>query len=135
MRINKKLMTLYPTKEVMANQREKYRDLNDMARKVGVSPYSLNEHRKFLKLGNEPNKKQVNILNIPESEIYNNIKELVGSQGKNVVNKYKIVDAELFWQNQRGYAGLEFIGTFNGSTWKEASNLMPNCIGGRGQHE
>lgn len=136
MKINKKLMTLYPTKEVMTKQREKYSSLKEMAKCVGVLPSALLAHRKVLKMGkDEPDKRKVNILDIPESVIYNNIKEFVGNQSKNVVAKYQIIDKDLFWQDPSGYAGLEFIGTSNGATWHKISDLMPHAIGGRGQHE
>ena len=127
MRINKKLMTLYPTAEVMLRQREKYSTLKLMAQNIGVSHYALQQHYKKLRLEKEDCKlKRNQHSSLTDDEIMENIRIIIDGQSKNVYTKYMIKNAEIFYKDQRGYEGLSFVGTFQGAKWK--SHHMPSAI-------
>jgi hypothetical protein len=126
MRINKKLMTLYPTAEIILKQKEKYSTWTEMARNIGVSQYSLEEHRRKLRMKKEGNCPKNNTSLLTDDEIMENIRIMIGGESKNIYNKYKIVDEELFYKDQTSYDGLRFVGTFQGANWK--SHHMPSAI-------
>jgi hypothetical protein len=119
-------MTLYPTAEVMLKQKEKYSTWKEMARNIGVSQYSLEEHRRKLRMEKEGHSPKNNTSLLTDDEIMENIRIMIGGSSKNVYTKYMIEDAELFYNDQRGYAGLLYVGTFQGEKWK--CHHMPSAI-------
>ncbi len=127
MKINKKMVMLYPTQEVMQKHRDKYRSWKCMATGTGVSIDTLNAHRKFLGMKVEQRGGWAEKYNdLSFDEILVNIKDMLKGTSKNVYDKYLIVDEGLFYKNQIGYDGLNFLGTFEGTTWKNKN--MPSAI-------
>lgn len=131
MKINKKLLTLYPTKEVLQKHRDKYKSWKNMSEGTGIPIDALKEHRKVLgmDIGREGGwGEKYNDLSF--DEIVKNIGEMIGDNSKNVYDKYMIVD-DKFYENPTGYDHLKFIGVFAGTSF--TSRNLPSAImrGGR----
>jgi hypothetical protein len=124
-----KLEELFPTAESLTTARLKHSSWAEMSRAIGISNQSLYDYRECLDMTGINNGIK------PKSYCFDTVKttnelirELIKGESKNVVTKYKIVDLELFRQNQRGYEGLELIGTEQGTTWSQVSSQMPHAV-------
>jgi hypothetical protein len=123
MKIKDMLMKLYPTPESMLKDREKCNSWKQMGEMIGVTVYSLATHRRVLGIEKEiAGKKGKNFCDATCTQVEANIKELLQGESKNIVKRYKIAEPDLFYRDQRGYRGLEYIGTEEGSVWRQLSH-------------
>ena len=124
-----KLTELFPTPKDMEEARSKYTSWAQMARATGISQQSMYDYREYLGMtGINNGVKPKNFCFDTVKTTDELIRELIKGESKNIVTKYKIVDLELFRQNQRGYEGLELVGTEQGTTWSRVSSKMPHAV-------
>lgn len=124
-----KLTELFPTPKDMDTARNKYTSWAQLARAIGISKQSLYDYKEFLGMvGIANGTKSKNFCFDTVKTTDELIRDLIKGESKNIVTKYKIVDLELFRQNQRGYEGLEFVCTEQGTTWSRVSSQMPHAV-------
>ena len=124
-----KLTELFPTPKDMDSARSKYTSWAQLARAIGISKQSLYDYKESLGMvGINNGTKPKNFCFDTVKTTNELIRELIKGESKNIVTKYKIVDLDLFRQNQRGYEGLELVGTEQGTTWSRVSSQMPHAI-------
>ena len=128
MKINEKLLELYPTAKSLTEAKSKFPSWAAMAKKIGFTTSSIYEHRKVLGMeiakanAKKGTKSFADRLTAPEIDA--NIAKLIQGRSKNIVTTYRIINEEAFEQDQRGYENLELISTEHGSNWGQVSHKV-----------
>lgn len=123
----------FPTISDIEKTRINYTSWAQMAKAIGISKASLYEYRSFLGMKMEiGGKKPNNFCLANKKETDDLIKALMEGKSKNIVKVYQITKPNVFYQDPRGYKGLKYVRTEQGTSWAALRHQV-SAVGGRGQ--
>ena len=130
MKVKERLAELYPTATAFQAGKDTYETWAKMGRALGISQGALYAHKIVLTMGKTPKNVQENqFCYLTAEDLEENMQAVLHDSSVNKVMLYKIVKPEIFYLNQIGYLGLEFIREMKGSTWAQvAKGGMPGAM-------